>query len=86
MSFRAIAQYELSQCITVTEPPMPNNFVLIPGENSQCSTALEISNLCVPTEEWCRGCISCCIPCLGHGIRYSLEPDCTARNLCSCFN
>lgn len=49
MSFRAIAHYELSQCITVTEPPMPNNFVLILSENSQSSTALEISNLCIPT-------------------------------------
>lgn len=45
MSFGAIAQYELSQCITLTELPMANNFVLIPSENSQCSTALEISNL-----------------------------------------
>lgn len=58
MSFRAIAQYELPQCITVTEPPVPNNFVLILGGNSECSTALEISNLDVPIEEWCSGCIS----------------------------
>lgn len=64
MSFRAIAQYELPQCITVTESPVPNNFVLIHGGNSQCSTALEISNLYVPTEEQCSGCISgsCAVP------------------------
>lgn len=67
MSFRAIAQYELPQCITVTEPPVPNNFVLIHSGNSQCSTALEISNLYVPIEEWCSGCISCC--CTAHWTR-----------------
>lgn len=59
MSFRAIAQYELPQCITVTEPSVPNNFVLIHSGNLQCSTALEISNLSVPIEVRCSGCISC---------------------------
>lgn len=58
MSFRAIAQYELPQCITVTEPPVPNNFVLIHRGNSQCSTTLEISNLFVPIEERRGGCMS----------------------------
>lgn len=72
MSFRAIAQYELPQCITATAPPVPHNFMLIHSGNSQCSTALEISNLYVPIEEWCSGCISCCALDMGSGTLWSL--------------